>query len=79
MRIAVLVVSDGARGRGIGAALVEHAMSEARERGCVGVELTSGVDREAAHAFYRAQGFVSTSLKFFRAVEPADGAEVNRR
>jgi aminoglycoside 6'-N-acetyltransferase I len=79
MRIAALVVSDGARGRGIGAALIERAIGEARERGCAGIELTSGLEREGAHAFYRALGFTATSYKFFRKIEPDEGAGIRTR
>jgi len=55
--IAGLVVEEGARGRGIGAALVSAAESWARERGCAVLRVRSNVIRERAHGFYRRAGF----------------------
>lgn len=64
LRITALVVVENARGQGIGRALVAHAMGLAQQSGCELVELTSGMDRTDAHAFYRALGFETTSLRF---------------
>ncbi|EST35574.1 GNAT family N-acetyltransferase [Streptomyces roseochromogenus] len=45
------------RGGGLGRALMEHAVSRARARGCALVQLTSNRSREDAHRFYTALGF----------------------
>jgi GNAT superfamily N-acetyltransferase len=65
-RITTLVVDEAERGRGIGRLLLKAGAQAARQAGCDLLELTSGLQREEAHAFYRAQGFVSTSLRFLR-------------
>ncbi len=67
-RITTLVVDDRARGSGIGRMLVKAASQAARMAGCDVLELTSGVRREAAHAFYRAIGFEHSSLRFSRSL-----------
>jgi len=50
-------VDEDLRGRGIGRAMMTHAMDHARERGCYKVTLSSNLARGHAHAFYRALGF----------------------
>ena len=50
-RIAALVVSDRARGRGVGSHLVAAAESFAASRGCVRMEVTSADRRQGAHEF----------------------------
>ncbi|MDE2200940.1 MAG: GNAT family N-acetyltransferase, partial [Rhodospirillales bacterium] len=65
-RITALVVDAGQRGRGVGRMLLAEAEALARAAGCARLELTSGLQREAAHAFYRAQGYAATSLRFAR-------------
>lgn len=62
-RIGTLVVSEAARGSGIGAALVAAAERLALEKGCTQIELTSGRSRERAHAFYERLGYAWTSLR----------------
>jgi GNAT superfamily N-acetyltransferase len=53
-------VSNAMRGRGLGKALMNHAVDLARERGCALVQLTTDKRREEAHAFYRALGFTAS-------------------
>jgi aminoglycoside 6'-N-acetyltransferase I len=65
-RITALVVSAEARRRKVGQRLIGHALAAARQAGCERVELTSANDRAEAHAFYRAQGFEQSSLRFHR-------------
>jgi GNAT superfamily N-acetyltransferase len=60
---AVRVRSD-LRGRGIGGALIEWAVDQARERGCAIVQLTSNKARADAHRFYGRLGFVATHEGF---------------
>lgn len=45
------------RGHGIGAAMMRWAIEQARERGCVLVQLTTDKRRGDAHRFYRRLGF----------------------
>lgn len=45
------------RGRGIGLAMLRHALALAWQAGCCKVMLLSGAQREAAHRLYVAAGF----------------------
>jgi GNAT superfamily N-acetyltransferase len=51
-----LVVTDAARGRDIGAALLDAAFAEAAERGAYAAALESGHHRAVAHRLYEAAG-----------------------
>ena len=65
LRLALLVVSAAEQGRGIGRLLVEATEARAREIGAGSVHLTSGNHRAgAAHAFYRALGYVGDGVRF---------------
>ncbi len=57
VEIQALVVSAACQGQGIGKRLVAHACEWALARGYERVRLRSGVQREAAHAFYEHIGF----------------------
>lgn len=50
------------RGNGIGAALMQHALQRARERGAGIAQLTSDRRRTDAHRFYDRLGFVASHL-----------------
>lgn len=52
-----LVVDSGARGRGVGRALVHAAEQWARQQGLDAIRLRSNVIRSDAHAFYRRLGY----------------------
>ncbi len=68
-RIVALVVSDQARGRGVGGRLVAAAESFAADHGCERMEVTSSNYRVDAHAFYQGRGYVDQtprSSRFFR-------------
>ncbi len=52
------------QGKGIGGALMQAAIAQAREWGCGAVELTSNKVRKEAHAFYGRLGFVATHEGF---------------
>ncbi|HEY4113362.1 MAG TPA: GNAT family N-acetyltransferase [Rhizomicrobium sp.] len=52
----VRVAAEG-RGRGIGEAMMRHAVSMAKAEGCALVQLTSDKSRTRAHAFYERLGF----------------------
>jgi len=59
-------VDPAMRGRGVGAAMVAHAVAFARSHGAGLVELTSNKSREAAHRFYRRLGFEQSHEGFKR-------------
>jgi ribosomal protein S18 acetylase RimI-like enzyme len=52
-----VIVDEAARGQGVGEALTEAMLAEARVRGCVTVDLTSRPSREAANRLYQKLGF----------------------
>lgn len=63
-RLTALVVTAGARGRGVGRALVDAAEAILAARGCGLVEVTSNIRLTGAHAFYRRLGYEATSYRF---------------
>ena len=65
-RVSMLVVAAEARGRGVGAALVEAVADRAKAAGCGLLEVTSNIRRERAHSFYERLGFERTSYRFAR-------------
>jgi len=64
--ISALVVDEGARGAGVGAALLKGAEAMARAAGCVQLELSSSLKREAAHRFYLAQDYQERPKRFVK-------------
>lgn len=52
-----LVVAEGQRSRGIGAALVDAAEKWAAQHGCQALRVRSRISRDRAHAFYERGGF----------------------
>ena len=64
LRVTALVVDRRARRRGVGKLLMEHSEQVGYAAGCEFVELTSAMDRAAAHAFYRSMGYKPNSLRF---------------
>ena len=52
------------RGQGIGAAMLDHAIQEARRRDCRLVQLSSNMARTDAHRFYERLGFVKSHYGF---------------
>ncbi len=63
-----VIVDESMRRRGIGEALVRHALELAREAGADGVALTSNPRREAANQLYQSIGFElrNTNSYFYR-------------
>ncbi len=61
-----VVVDEGARGRGIGATLVEAATERAERAGSRSVDLTSRPDREAANRLYVRMGFAPRKTNVYR-------------
>jgi GNAT superfamily N-acetyltransferase len=69
-RLDEVVVEAGARGKGVGEALVKASLDVARARGVQVVELQSGKgpNREAAHRLYERLGFQTRDTDVFRIV-----------
>ena len=61
-----VVVDGDARGHGVGEALNQAAIEEARRRGAITVELTSRPSREAANRLYRRIGFEKRETNVYR-------------
>jgi ribosomal protein S18 acetylase RimI-like enzyme len=61
-----VVVDEGARGAGVGAALNTAALERARALGCRTVDLTSRPSREAANRLYQRLGFVPRDTNVYR-------------
>lgn len=66
-QIEAVRVRQDYRSRGLGAALFEWAIAEARRRQCALVQLTTDKARADAHRFYERLGFVASheGLKLF--------------
>lgn len=69
VRIVALSVAAGARGRGVGAALVQAAVAHARALGAERLIANSGNDRAEAHRFYERHGFEARGKAFYRAID----------
>lgn len=52
-----MVVDEPYRNRGVGAALVKASIEKAKEWGCIGVIVSSKLERKRAHKFYKDMGF----------------------
>lgn len=65
-RIEDVVVDEGARGRGVGKALVTECISAARSLGAHVVELQSARSREAANRLYPRMGFELRDSNVYR-------------
>ena len=63
-----VVADSAAAGQGIGKALSQAALDEARRRGAKTVELTSRPSREAANHIYRSLGFELRDTNVYRKV-----------
>jgi GNAT superfamily N-acetyltransferase len=63
-RVMDIVVADAHRRAGVGAALMGAAEREARRGGATRIDLSSGEERQAAHAFYASLGYEPTSRNF---------------
>ena len=62
-------VSAGARGSGLGRALVSAAIDRARERGCRRIELDTGADNAPAQGLYRSLGFFDSGIFMRRRID----------
>jgi N-acetylglutamate synthase-like GNAT family acetyltransferase len=63
-KLSAIAVDEAHRRRGVGEALVEAAVQEARARGCGLIFLTTAERRADAHAFYEALGFEFTGRRY---------------
>lgn len=61
-----VVVDEGARGEGVGRALVVAAVELAVDAGAKTVDLTSRPQRESAHRLYRSLGFEERTTTVYR-------------
>lgn len=61
-----VVVDGDVRGMGVGRALSEAAIENARAKGCTTVDLTSRPSREAANRLYMRLGFVQRDTNVYR-------------
>jgi len=66
-------VEASMRGRGFGAALMEHVLAEARRRGAVRAQLTTMAARTDAHRFYQRLGFAPSHVGMKRYLGAEDG------
>ncbi len=67
--ITALVITESARRRGVGRALVAKAVEWGRERGCVRLTVTSADARAGAHDFYPSCGLPYTGKRFSAVLE----------
>nr|CRH04400.1 Putative protein with N-acetyltransferase activity [Candidatus Magnetococcus massalia] len=52
-----MVVTEEARGQGVGGQLIDFAIEHAKQRGCKRITLHTDEDNAPAHRFYREHGF----------------------
>ena len=57
-------VEEAFRGRGIGTALIQHVIAEAKARGCYKLIGQSRYGRDAVHAMYEGLGFKNHGYNF---------------
>jgi GNAT superfamily N-acetyltransferase len=69
-----LVVTEAARGRGIGSALLAQAEELARKRGCFRMSLETAGWREATHRFYGREGWRDNGKWFVKLLDETRGA-----
>lgn len=67
-----VAVDPAHQGRGIGRAMMAHAVSIARDKGCYKLALSSNLKRAKAHAFYDSLGFERHGYSFL--VDPQERA-----
>jgi N-acetylglutamate synthase-like GNAT family acetyltransferase len=68
-RVMAIVVNEEARQASVGTELMHSAEKLARDAGCVKMEVTSGSQRDWAHAFYQKLGYIEEPKRFVKALE----------
>jgi len=68
-RIMAIVVRDSHRRSGVGRLLLNTIEAVAREAGCTKMEITSGVHRDGAHAFYESLGYIEKPRRFVKVLD----------
>ncbi len=71
-RLAALVVGEAQRGHGVGSAMLAETERIARQGGCSLIEVTSGLHRPEAHAFYRGHGYEERPRRFLKRLDGTD-------
>lgn len=66
-----LVVTQTVRRQGVGRSLLARAEELARHRGCFRMSLETGTAREAAHRFYRSEGWTDHGTWFVKLLDDA--------
>jgi ribosomal protein S18 acetylase RimI-like enzyme len=61
-----VVVDSKARGQGLGKALMNHALEEAKKREVKSIDLTSRPTREAANLLYQSLGYQKRETNVYR-------------
>ena len=64
MQVEAVRIAEGRRGLGLGSAMLEWAIGEARSRGAALVQLTSDARRADARRFYERLGFAASHVGF---------------
>ena len=59
-----VAVDPAHQGKGVGRAMMRHALERCRSRGCYKLSLSSNLKRERAHAFYESLGFERHGYSF---------------
>jgi GNAT superfamily N-acetyltransferase len=67
-QLTTLVVSERARGSGVGRQLVAEAERWALERGAARIVVTTALHRAGAHTFYERLGYAFTGRRYVRAL-----------
>ncbi len=66
-----VAVAPKSQGKGIGTAMMRHAMEEAVKQGCYKIALSSNIKRRRAHEFYARLGFTQHGVSFSIALNGA--------
>lgn len=61
-----MIVAEPYRAKGVGSAIINHALEYVKNIGCLRVSLLTDADNEQAHRFYQQQGFDLSTMRLFR-------------
>lgn len=68
-----LVITESARGQGVGGALLAEAEERARKRGCFRMSLETSAWRTETHRFYEGQGWTTKGTWFVKLLDETWG------